>query len=383
MKILKRTRIVVVLLTALVFLAACGIEGDSWAGVSASDDNEIFVSNERFIAKLASNGERLWVYPSAENRGPNFYAPVTYDGDVVFIGDYNGGVHAVDRASGEGLWIYEQSGTELFGLVNFGGAPDRVIGAVTVDENFVYVPDEQGIFLLDKETGERISDWKFETERAVWSQPILFTPDGRETPVLYFTALDHHLYAIEPDNAELIWKTDLGGATPGTPSINEDGTIFFVGTFDFKIFAVDVVTGDILADYETEGWVWDAPAVVGDELYFGDLNGYLYALTYDEDGFTETWKSLISEEGKLRARPIVDEGLVIVPSTDKNLYGVARDTGEVEWTENVDREVVSSVVQVTAEGESLVVTATDNVDELLIGFGLTDGNKRWSYEHKD
>ena len=57
------------LFVALMLLAtACGVRGSSWAGVAASENGEIYVSYQRFIAKLDANGERIWTYPADDDR---------------------------------------------------------------------------------------------------------------------------------------------------------------------------------------------------------------------------------------------------------------------------------------------------------------------------
>ncbi|MFP4322070.1 MAG: PQQ-binding-like beta-propeller repeat protein, partial [Anaerolineales bacterium] len=229
----RRYRVLCLAIISLLILAACDFREDDWPGLSAANmhGNEIYIAYGNFIARLDINPEdgsfsRTWVYPDDENRGPDFYAPAAaYDG-AVYVGDYDGGVHAIDRATGERLWVYEQSGTDLFGFVNFGGTPDRIIGGITAgtvnDEPVVFVPDEEGIFALaqtqESEDAERLPDWALETERAVWSKPLYLTNDDQPAR-LYVTSLDQHLYAVDPADASVEWSVELGGAAAGTPTV--------------------------------------------------------------------------------------------------------------------------------------------------------------------
>lgn len=372
-----------VLSAALLLLAACGIEGDSWAGISASENDDVLVSYQKFIARLTPEGERLWLYPTPDNRDADIYASAVVDGGTVYVGDYKGGVHAVDFETGEQVWRYEQGGTTLFGFINFGGTPDRVIGAVALSETLVFVPDEQGVFALDRATGERLDDWKVETDRAVWSQPLYIPASEDQDSILYVTALDHSLYAINPETADVIWQTDLGGAAPGNPILSPDGNTLFVGTFSSEVVALDPENGDVLSRYETEGWVWEPPTIDDTTLYFSDLDGYLYAVEYNNGAFSQLWKEQITEEGKLRARPLLVGDLLIVASDNQRVYAVSRSDGAIEWDENIEREVVSPLVPITLDGETLVIIATDNVDELLRAIQVENGNERWTYAHKD
>ena len=373
------------LLVAAVFLlSACGFGRDRWAGVSATENDEIYVSYERFIAKVNPDGERQWTYPASDDRGMDFFAPITIVDDAVFVGDYKGGVHAIDRETGESLWVYEQTGTELFGFFNFGGNPDKITGAVTVADGKVFVPDEEGVFTLDSETGERLDDWQLETDRAVWSQPVYVAAEGDDEAKLFITALDHHVYSLDPDTSDIIWGTDLNGAAPDSPIYDAEQNVLYVGTFGSEIIALNVDDGDIIERFETEGWVWSKPYFSeGGRLFFGDLEGYLYSIEFNGDEFELLWKERITDEGKLRATPLVTDELVVAGSNDGNLYAVDRETGELQWTENIEREVVSDIVQVTGEDDTFVVTATDDKDQLLAGFLLETGVKRWDYQHSD
>jgi outer membrane protein assembly factor BamB len=377
--------VVVLLLAMVIVLVGCTSQRKNWAGVAVSDDNEIFVAHDRFVAKLDAEGERAWVYPPRNERNVDFHANPTITEEVIYVGDYSGGVHAIDRETGEGLWAYKQSGTRLLGFLNFGGSSDRVIGSITVGDGILYVPDEVGIFILDQATGERLDDqWTFETDRAVWSQPLLIPATGEQPTRLIVTALDHYLYSLDPQSGETLWKTDLEGAAPAMPAYDAENELLFVGTFAGDLLAVNAITGEIIERYETDGWVWDTPALVGDILYFGDLEGVLYALQFQDNRFNELWRNRIAEnEGQFRATPLVTEDLLIIGSDNKFMYAVNRDSGSVEWEQDVRYEVISALIAVQGAEDNLVVTATNESDELLVALRLDNGNERWVYQHKD
>ena len=365
----------------MLLLAGCGIEGSSWAGVTTTDDqDEIYVSHGDFIAKLAPDGERLWIYPASEDRDADFFAGVSYSDDAVYVGDYGGNVHAIDRETGARIWAYEVGGTSLFGFASFGGSTNRVIASIAIGEDVLYVPSEDGIFLLDIESGELRDDWELATERGVWSQPIYMPEENR----LYVTSLDHNMYALDTSDGEIIWKTDLEGAAPGSPLYDEEHEVLFAGTFNSEIVAVGAEDGEVISRFETNGWVWEAPALVDGTLYFGDLEGYLYAVAYDDGEFEEVWRQQVTLEGKLRATPLVTDDMVIIGGgDDKLVYAVERESGNAEWSQLVRDSAISALVQIPSDDDLLIVTATTERDELLVGLRLENGNVRWTYEHKD
>src|SRR6185503_105528 len=57
--------------------------------------------------------------------------------------------------------------------------------------------------------------WTVETEHGVWSKPLL------RDNIIYFTSLDHFLYAADAQTGDLKWKLDLGGALTSTPLYDE------------------------------------------------------------------------------------------------------------------------------------------------------------------
>lgn len=378
-----------------LLLVACSQE-NSWPGVSKTDDNEVFVSYERFIAKLDANGKRVWVFPEKDERETMFYAPPVVDDGTVYVGDYNGNVYAVDRETGKEIWAYKVGGTKLFGIANFGGSTDRVIAPIAIAENILFVPDELGVFALNKETG-KLLNWKLDSDRAVWSRPI-YVPATEDKPAMLFVAsLDHSLYALDvseidledtvgkledAEEAEVLWKADLEGAAAGQPTYDVERGILFVGTFGSKMLAVSAEDGDILGEYETEGWVWEGPTLYDGVLYFGDIKGYLHVVTFNDGNFERIWSRQVAK-GKLRARPLVTDDLVIVASDDNTIYAVRRDTGEREWERDVESKALADLFQIQGEDGWMLVTATANKDELVIALRLDNGNERWSYKHED
>lgn len=397
MKKIKKSRLLGLLLLS-VLLAACS-QHNPWAGVSKTEDNEIFISYDRFIAKLDANGKRQWTYPEKDERDATFYAPVVYEADRVYVGDYQGNVYALDRETGAEIWAHKVGGTRLFGLFKFGGSTDRIIGPIAIGENVLFVPDELGVIALNKENGELVN-WRLDAERAVWSQPIYVPATDDQPALLYVGSLDHHLYAVDVSNvdpndtidldelesateADVLWKADLEGAIAGQPTLDVERNLLFAGTFGEKLYAVDASNGAILDEYEANNWIWEAPALYAGNLYMSDIDGYLHALRFVDGQFEQIWSRQVSK-GKFRAKPLVTEDLVIIGSDDKTIYAVRREDGSNEWAREVDSQLLSDLVQIMGEDdELLLVTATLDRDEAVMALQLDNGNERWSYKHKD
>lgn len=376
------------LLLLAVVLTACGGGGsDSWAGVSAdSGTDTIYVAYEQRVAAVnPADGTARWTY---DHDDVKFFAVPTVEDDILYIGDYKGRLHAIDVENGEALWIYEPDRKMLIGP--FALEPeDRVIGGVAVGPEHVYFGlGSRNVVAVDRETAEKA--WTFETDQGVWAQPLYLPADaevGRDADMLYVVSLDHYIYALNPRTGDQLWKKDLGGAAPGNPVYDAAHNRVYVGTFISELVAVDLALREIVARYETEDWLWGAPAFEDDVLYFGDLSGNLYAVRATDDGFEEVWRRDELAEGAIRATPLITGDTVVVGSEDEHIYAVNKESGANRWYKKTDGEALTNLVfvpEVPAEDETIadwVVVGTDDSDNLLVAYNLENGEKSWRYDH--
>jgi outer membrane protein assembly factor BamB len=65
--------------------------------------------------------------------------------------------------------------------------------------------------------------WRFAAKRKIFTAPAI-GPQGR----IFFGSQDHHVYALAPDG-RLVWSVDLGADVDGAPGIDDHGGVF-VGT---------------------------------------------------------------------------------------------------------------------------------------------------------
>jgi outer membrane protein assembly factor BamB len=370
------------LVLASLLLAACGgVSGESWAGLSTTPDgDQIFVSYGKRIAALdPATGERVWSYPDEDDRDAQFFAvPVVAD-DTIYVGDYKGRLHAVSR-EGDRRWIYEPDRDKLGPLTVT--PEDRVISGVAVDDEQVYFGlGSRNVVAVSREDGRE--RWIFETGHGVWATPVLAAanPDDEASrPVLYVVSLDHHLYALNPANGDKLWDLDLGGAAPGGLLYDAEHNRAYIGTFLSELLAVDLDTHKIVARYETEGWVWDPPAMEEDLLYFGDLSGHVYAVRITEGGFEEVWKQEVSENRAIRATPLLNDEVLVVGSRDKHVYALSKDNGTEQWDKATKGEVLAELRLVPGAESDLVIASTSEADELVVAYQIESGEVDWRYK---
>lgn len=379
-------RVIGVLLLATVLLTACGGgSGESWAGVTVnSDADTIYVAYGNKVAAVdPASGTRLWSY---EYEGAQFFAVPTIVDDTIYVGDYDGRLHAINT-SGERQWLYEPDRHTLFGPVSL-EPKDRVIGAVAVGEDYVYFGlGSRNVVAVSRSTAEEA--WTFETDHGVWATPLYLPADserGRDTDTVYIASLDKYIYALDAASGDMIWKEDLGGAAPGNMVYDEARNWVYVGTFISELVAVDLGTHEIVHRFEAGDWLWGAPVMQDDMLYFGDLSGKLYAVRITDNGFEEVW-SMVLAEGAIRSTPLLTNGIIIVGSKDKNVYAVNKADGSNRWYKETDGEALTNLVFLADTAltddtvASLVVVGTNDSDNLLVAYNTENGERSWRYKH--
>ena len=75
---------------------------------------------------------------------------------------------------------------------------------------------------------------------------------------------------------ELKWKFKTKGRVFSSPAI-ADGVVYF-GSVDGNLYAVDIKTGQEKWKFKTEDWVNSSPAIADGVVYFGSYDGNLYAV---------------------------------------------------------------------------------------------------------
>lgn len=381
----SRSRLLLgVLLLGVLLLAACGgPTQESWVGISTDEQQStLYLSQgKRVVAINPASGAVLWEY---DDEGATFYAVPTVVDGTVYVGDYSGRMHAID-ANGQQLWRYQPAKRAILGPIEV-TPKDRVIGGAAVDSDKVFFGlGSRNVVAVSRKTGQEV--WTFSTSHGVWAHPLYVAndPSNGDRAVVYVTSLDHRLYALDAETGDELWHKNLGGAAPGNMVYDPLAQRVYVGTFTSELIAVDLKSHDIVARFETDGWLWGSPAFEGDMLYFGDLSGALYAVRITDSGFEQVWKKPVAEDG-IRATPILTDGLLIVASKDHNVYAVSKEDGAGRWYRDTKGQVLADLVFVPGEAEGeeeagLVVVSTTSRDRLVVALAAGTGEERWVYSN--
>ena len=354
---MKKTKLsLIVLMLVLFSLAISGCSGSgtvasSWPGILVAGDTTYIVNNQFLYSVQTSNGIQQSQIPEKPINAATtfFHTPVLLENDYLLVGSYKKDMYAFNTNL--------ETATPFFT-----GADSRWIGGPVLAGETLYAPNSDGVLYAVDMNG--VEKWRFATEDPIWSTPAL------QGSTLYVTSMDHYLYALKTSNGSLLWKTDLGSTSVGTPAIGEDNTLF-IGTFNSEILAVDGERGTILWKTASTDWVWGSPTLGADgTLYFTNLGGVVYALnTADQEIL---WQ--VQTDGPISGSVLVVEDSLFVATNLGTLYALNLD-GSVNWKQTlVEGQFHGTPV---LAGNLILVSAVE-ADHLVYAYTMT-GAIQWQF----
>jgi len=153
---------------------------------------------------------------------------------------------------------------------------------------------------------------------------------------IYFGGGDGFLYSVNLENGRVNWRYDVRNNSISRPTIS--GGRVFVTTSDDTVYSFDASTGKWLWHYRRRSAQSStilgasSPLVDGNEVLAGLSDGFLVSLSLP-DGQLK-WERKLHQSTKFTdvdAHPLLDNGVLYVPSYDGALYALKRQSGEVIW----------------------------------------------------
>lgn len=235
-----------------------------------ADGNVYFESDDGYLYALAARtGEQVWrtdignttvrEVPDADARVYDYLqsSPTIVDG-LLYIGSADGYVYAVDAASGEVRWKFETS------------QPVRATPAVA--DGMVYIGSWNGFFYaLDAATGELRWTYAASTTN---SPDYLYRPIQTKAVVhnglVICASRKASIFALDVQTGELAWEHRYGSAlwVESSPTL-QDGLIYIGSSGSRFVLALEADTGNPRGILTTQTFNWGAPALAGNTLYIG------------------------------------------------------------------------------------------------------------------
>ena len=184
--------------------------------------------------------------------------------------------------------------------------------------------------------------------------------------------MDHNLYAINPDTYEFAWPSiDLGGAAPGTPLVGPNGNVY-IGSFASDVIKVDPATGSDSLLTSTQGWVWGGPVTDGQNIYFGDIDGNLFAIGAENGN--QIWSK--KPDDSAVGSPLVIDKTIVFATESGSVFAINQD-GSPAWQIDVGGQIYTTPVT----GSNLILIAPLQADFQLYAYPAdgSSSNPTWTF----
>ncbi len=208
-----------------------------------------------FEALDAATGNVLWINSTTAA----VVSSPAIDNGIVFFGEDDGSVLAVNGTNGHGVWATTVSGGAL------------VRSAPAIGYGRVYLGTARGFVALNELTGT--TSWTFNTNNANATSAAI----GQGA--VYFGTGRGNVYAVNATTGAQIWgPTVSSGAVTSSPALAMGSKTLLVGSNDHYLYALDMTNGARLWRYATGGVVSSSPALADGRVFFGSQDSVVYAL---------------------------------------------------------------------------------------------------------
>ena len=302
----------------------------TWAPPLAAD-NVIYLGggDGRFHAVNAVDGTAVWTWA-----GPNAIdGCAALDADAVYFLDVKYNLVALDRRRGTLRWRVPLHNEFLAGR----SAPDNPTfnhraATPLLHDGVLYVgSSDGGVYALDPATGARL--WRHDAGAPVYSGIGWYEPD-----TLAFGTMDGSVVLLDRQTRRETLRVKTGGGVVTTPLIVGDRVI--AGSRDYQLYAFNRRDGSVAWKFSYWfSWIESTPALHDGLLYVGGSD-YARVTAIDPVTGRARWGTIV--HGMDWGTPLVTDRAVFIGTVNQNVPGTLinhtaglvkldRATGTVLW----------------------------------------------------
>ena len=304
----------------------------------------------KIVALDISNGNRIWEVDLETSKaaagfgcapaavGVAVYGNPAVDGDLVYIGGYDGKVYAISSSTrlSKQKYLDEKN-------------PQPIIGGPVVSQGKVYIGSSDGkVYALGTTSLDNEWDSPFATGDKIWSTPAI--DDG----TLYIGSFDKKLYALNADDGSKRWEFKTEGAIVSTPLIYSGNV--YIGSFDRYFYAIGATDGNPKWKFKGQNWFWAQAVAHNNVIYAPCLDGKVYVL--DAENGREV-VSAIDLKSPVSSSPVLINDLLIVASEEGKVYSLDTADNQIKQLADLGAKVYAplsssgTVVYVHTEEDTL------------------------------
>ncbi len=300
-------------------------------------------------SRLPTVLEQKWAFKTG---GPVGSSPAVVGGRV-FFGSADSNVFCVRLGDGTREWAFRASGP--------------IEASPLVLDGRVYIGDiNTNFYCLDASTGRELWRQGFD-DKTKSSANWYAGADGKKQVVV--GSYDFKLYSLDALTGKTNWVFETGNYINGSPAVADGVTAF--GGCDAVVHVVSLADGKQTKEIEAGAYIIGSAALLDGKAYVGhyeneflciDLRAGKVAWRYRDRAFPYA------------TSPAVTADRVLFGGRDKRLHCVKRDSGEAVWVFPTRGKIESSPV---VAGDKVVFGSDDG---RLYMVALSDGHELWQRE---
>jgi outer membrane protein assembly factor BamB len=250
----------------------------------------------------AKSGTLRWSYKT----GDVVHASPAISDGVVYIGGWDTYFYALDAATGTLKWKFK-TGEDVKAHVMTG-----IPGSAVVSNGSVYFGcRDANFYALDAKTGAL--KWTVANDGS-W---VVASPAVADDIVYYTTSDSHRFQALDAATGKILYWLPTNIYAFSSPAIA--GRRAYFGAFDGQLHAVDLDKRAYTGSFATPGYVANGPKVLGPD---GGLKAEGVWTGDTLDDMIVNLHAKIFSMGSILSSPVVAEGTVYFGSVDGKLYAL-------------------------------------------------------------
>ena len=226
--------------------------------------------------------------------------------NVVYIGSWDSYLYAIDADTGQEKWSFKSGDDNtIHNQVGFQSSPAVVDGTVYIGCRDAHV------YAIDAATGHK--KWDYPTNKS-W---VIGTPAVRDGMVYVGTSDSSRFMGLDAKTGRLRFDFKAGAYMFSSAALA--GDLAYVGDHNGRFYAIDAKTGKLVWEFQTEPSKTDALKLLRPD---GSLNQDAFSPVFGdfEDMYLDAYRFV--SIGSIVSSPVVDKGVVYFGSMDGNLYAL-------------------------------------------------------------
>lgn len=223
-----------------------------------------------FVCLNLKTGEKIWQAPLLGYDWISCRSNPVIDDSAVYVNfNWTGGLTVLNKKDGSVIWKKKEVGFET------------THSTPAVQGNTIFDLADSTLYSLNKKSGKKNwqkaldGGWTVSSPAVKDSNLVVGTPDGKVLAVNAATGQEIWSFQTGPSIGSFSPYVRGGSQVMSSPVIADNKV--YVGANDGAFYILDLITGKLLWQYQTNMPILSIPSVTDDGLYFCDSKGTVYA----------------------------------------------------------------------------------------------------------